>query len=219
MSNDERDVNPAPGASGEMGPMEEGEQGFASASSRRPRPGALRGANLLLAALFAAGIGGLYLLSLRQGPAEASADERQTEVQVDTALARLSAGSVAQTKAKVLVDAFYYQASQRQIPVEDLWGNPFLFTPPQRPEPTTKPADETPKRPIPGARPSGPDPLAEARKLSLQSVLMGTDGRKAMISNNLLGEGQVIRGWTVQTIESRTVVLAREGKTFVLKMQ
>ena len=219
MSNDEKDMNPASGAQGEMDVMGDDGQASTSAGTRRSRPGAMQGANLLLAALFAAGIGGVYLLSLRQGPAEASAQERQTEVQVDTALARLSAGSVAQTKAKVLVDAFYYQASQRQIPVEDLWGNPFLFTPPQRPEPTTKPADEKPKRPIPGENPSGPDPLAEARKLSLQSVLMGTDGRKAMISNNLLGEGQVIRGWTVQTIESRTVVLAREGKTYILKMQ
>jgi hypothetical protein len=179
----------------------------------------MQGANLLLAALFVAGIGGVYLLSLRQGPAEASAQERQTEVQVDTALARLSAGSVAQARAKTLVDAFYYQASQRQIPVEDLWGNPFQYTPPRRPQPIEKPEDKAPKGPAAGERPSGPDPLAEARKLSLQSVLRGTDGSKAMISNNLLAEGQMIRGWTVQSIEPRKVVLTREGKTYILKMQ
>jgi len=219
MSNDEQDTNVASDAPGEMDSMGDGGQAPVPAASRRSHPGPLRGANLLLAGLFAAGIGGVYLLSLRQGPAEASAQERAAEIQVETALARISSGVVAETKAKVLVDAFYYQASQRQIPVEELWGNPFLYTPPRRPEPTTKPEDKTPKRPKPGERPSGPDPLAEARKLSLQSVLMGTDGRKAMISNNLLGEGQVIRGWTVQTIESRKVVLAREGKTYILKMQ
>jgi len=219
MSNDEKNMNQASGASGEMDSMGDDGQGLASAGARRSRDGAMQGANLLLVALFAVGIGGVYLLSLRQGPAEASAQERQTEVQVDTALARLSATSGVQAKAKTLVDAFYYQASQRQIPVEDLWGNPFQYTPPRRPEATKKPEDKGPKRPAAGERPSGPDPLAEARKLSLQSVLKGTDGSKAMISNNLLAEGQMIRGWTVQTIEPRKVVLTREGKTFVLKMQ
>jgi len=218
MSNDENGMNTAPGAEGEIDSMGDDGQAIAPATPRR-RSSALGGANLLLAALFAAGIGGVYLLSLRQGPAEASAQERQTEVQVDSALARLSAGSVSQAKARTLVDAFYYQASQRQIPVEELWGNPFQYTPPRRPEPTTKPAETKPAHPKPGEKPTGPDPLAEARKLSLQSVLRGKDGSKAMISNNLLGEGQMIRGWTVQTIEPRKVIMAREGKTYILKMQ
>ena len=52
----------------------------------------------------------------------------------------------------------------------------------------------------------------------LQSVLSGAQGAVAMISGDLLTEGQDVKGWTVRSIAPREVVLAREGLEYVLQM-
>jgi len=180
-----------------------------------------RGGNLLLAGLFAAGIGCVYLLSLRKGPAEAGAEQRASEIQVETVLASLGEGPsgdipAPKSKAGALVEAFYLQTRQRQIPIEKLWGNPFVYKSPVVFDPVkpkaAKPAPPGKAKTKPGS------PLAEARKLLLQSVLTGSQGRTAMISNNLLSEGQTIRGWTVSRIQSNQVILTLRDQKYVLEM-
>jgi hypothetical protein len=171
-------------------------------------------ANLILAGLFAAGVLCLYLLNLRVGPNTASAEEQAVTDQVNAAILQLnaSAGKKADDTDDV-VNTFYYEAKERQIPVSELLGNPFVF-----------------KAASPGANLSGGDDgledanvnqldaVAAVKKLQLQSVLTGEHGAVAMVSGNLLTEGQEVDGWTVRSIDPRQVVLARGGMEYVLQM-
>lgn len=177
--------------------------------------------NLILAGLFAAGLLGIYLLSLRGGPAIASAEQKTTEMVVDNAITRLNSGEfseLAGKKAMEVVNNFYSEAKQRQIPVNKLATNPFVFKPPAETVPTD-PVDHASSIPIPSKEPSGLDEaMKDVEQLRLQSVLTGSHGAMAMISNNLLTEGQTIKGWTVVEIHPRHVILKWNERQYVLKM-
>ena len=185
---------------------------------------ALGRGNMVLVLLFAAGLGCVYLLSLRSGPTEASAEQRKVEQQVDSAIMQLASsdlGKVGQRGvASALVRTFYYQAQHRQIPLGSLKGNPFVFAEAQPvlvegTEPTgeqsSPPQQKIQQRNLAQA-------LAAAKQLALQSVLMNSHGRMAMISNNLLTEGQEIQGWTIRKILPREVLLVWQDQQYVLTM-
>jgi hypothetical protein len=177
----------------------------------------LLGGNWPLAALFAAGVACLWGMSLMRGPEAASAQQIEVQSSVDEALAKLIGPAVA-TKDKTtasIVETFYCEARQRQIPPASLRGNPFVFkslAPPPPPPPPE--ANTAPAAPDTGES----DALAAAKSLRLQSVLMGARTSAALIGDNLLTEGQVIHGWTVIRILPREVHLAWKDKTYVLKM-
>jgi hypothetical protein len=203
----------------------------AGPSARRSRRGTkFTLANLVLAGLFAAGIGCVYLLHLRAGPAVASAAQQLNETQVDTALVQLGAmaadAKAGRTRTRDLVASFYSQARQRQIPIERLKGNPFAYAPPQRAAAGAAAADDQPApRTDPYAARAAEEAARElaramddVKKLRLQSVLSG--GRPtAMISNSLLSEGQQIAGWTVVSIKPQQVTLQWKDKTHTLQME
>ena len=174
--------------------------------------------NLMLVGLFAAGIACVYALSLQQGPASASEQERQNELRVETALNMIKNQTFAgqSRKAQEIVDTFYQEARLRQVPIGELTGNPFVYQPPH---PLAAPA-ETPKAPKKDPRLVALEQAQEAVKdLELQSVLKGEHGSTAMISGNLLTKGQVIRGWTVSKIGPREAVLTWKEHRHVLRMQ
>lgn len=175
--------------------------------------------NLVLAGLFMGGIACLYLMSLHVGPKTASADEQNAEAKMDAALTQLSAMPKAaqlQKETNAIVNTFYYEAKQRQIPIEQLEGNPFIYTPPVD---DLKPPASSDDAPAPPPVPQGAaEAMAAVQQLKLQSVLSGTHGATAMISNNLLSEGQVINGWTVKTIEPRQVLLTWSDQQYLLRM-
>ena len=60
--------------------------------------------------------------------------------------------------------------------------------------------------------------VCTVKPLVLQSVLMGTRNASAMISGNLLAEGENIQGWTLQEINPRYVVLTWKEHKHVLKL-
>ncbi len=172
--------------------------------------------NVLLAVVFVAGVGSLYLLSRGGTPEVASADQKLAELRVDSALPQLLKLSAKSDRAMEVVNTFYYQAKQRQIPMSNLKSNPFVFRPPwplkatTLPKGTPRPAAKVEKKPQ--------QELEDVKKLVLQSVLVGSREPMAMISNNLLTEGQKISGWTVTRIEPRKVTLTWQDKTYVLQM-
>jgi hypothetical protein len=183
--------------------------------------------NLMLAGLFVAGIATVYLMSLRHGPAKASAEQNSTEAQVNTALSMLSKASVASVdrpKAMEVVSSFYYAAKQRQIPLNKLAGNPFVFRAVRPPAPTTRPVEAvkplTPNEEDMARDKALSEALSAARSLRLQSVLIGSSRRPtAIISNNLLTEDQMVQGWTLAKIMPREVLLTWKDQKYVLKMQ
>jgi hypothetical protein len=174
--------------------------------------------NLLLAGLFAGGIFLVYLLSLRGGPSTANAEQQQVELQVETALSQFSANGRKEEsrKAREVVGSFYREARQRQVPIKQLSGNPFVYKSPGPAEAAPVKAQPAQEETI-AARNLG-EALDAARQLVLQSVLTGEHGNTAMISNNLLTEGQTLGDWTVSKIEPRRVVLTFRGQEFVLRM-
>ncbi|MBL7134336.1 MAG: hypothetical protein ISS78_09595 [Phycisphaerae bacterium] len=175
-------------------------------------------ANLALIALSLASLGCIYFLSPRDGPQTASGDQKLAELRVDNALSNLARPNAANRKALEVVDTFYYQAKHRQIPLKDLKSNPFIFKAPERPKPTTQPVPkESPAAPKKTEK-APAEEMEEVRKLVLQSVLTGSREPVAMISNNLLTEGQKICGWTLTRIKPRSVTLTWQDKTYVLRM-
>lgn len=177
--------------------------------------------NILLACLFAAGIGCVYLLRLSGGPQTASAQQQMNESQVNAVLAAISAPAGAKdTSAASVVAAFYMQASQRQLPLADLHANPFIYQPP--PTKVLAPATTQPVVSQETAKNTAQvleTQMQAAKTLTLQSVLTGAAGATAVISNNLLMEGQTIRGWTISKIGPKEVLLTWKEQTFVLKMR
>ena len=172
---------------------------------------------LLLIVLALAGAGCIYFLMPKETPQTASAEQNLAELQVDSALSNLARLNTAHGKAMEVVDTFYYQANERQIPLEQIGENPFVFKAPEPPKPVTQPAPK--KQPAsPKKIKKAPQEMEEVKKLVLQSVLTGSREPVAMISNNLLTEGQKISGWTLTKIEPRSETLTWKDKTCILRM-
>ncbi|MCY2928269.1 MAG: hypothetical protein NTV86_02000 [Planctomycetota bacterium] len=151
-----------------------------------------------------------------KGPGVADARQAQIELQVETAVKALDTVGKDDGKPPVrgadVAKSFYYQATERQVPISQLTGNPFVYKPP-----AAKPVVADPVRPV-KPEPAPEDEPGQVTKLSLQSVLVGSQAPAAMISNNLLTRGQQINGWTLVEINPRSVVLERKGTTYVLTM-
>lgn len=188
-----------------------------------PRKGPrIQGAGgLVLVGLFLAGIAGLYLLSLRNTPAAASARQKLVEAKVDAALKQLDPPAAAPQDRPGdkpgIIDRFYYDARARQIPSRDLQSNPFAFKAPPNMRKVEVPIPKEVERAKPAAVIALEQARAAVKGLRLQSVLSGARNA-AMISDNLLTEGQQIRGWTVERIQSRSVVLRWKDQTVTLTM-
>jgi hypothetical protein len=179
---------------------------------------AMMDGNWVLGALFAAGIACLYGMSLMRGPAVASAQQVQTQSTVDDALEKLNAqAGITGKSTNAIVETFYCEARHRQIPPDSLRGNPFVQQG-VAPVAATGPAVEAKTAPAVPDR-AETDAMNAAKTLRLQSVMMGTRSSAALINGNLLGEGQVILGWTVSAIMPREVHLAWQDKKYVLRMQ
>jgi hypothetical protein len=208
-----------PGAAPQAGAPE---APFDDASGDGRRHASLRdlvSGNWLLVGLFAAGIASLYGLSLMKGPSAASAQQIEAQSSVDDALAKLNVTASGGKTTAAIVETFYCEAKYRQIPPAALKGNPFLFrAAPPAPAAAPPPAAEA----APAAKPPDTTGTSEAltavKALRLQSVMMSSPQTAAIISDNLLTEGQVIRGWTVTQILPREVHLSWKDQTYVLKM-
>ena len=185
------------------------------------RTGPVNQANLVLAGLFAVGIVVVYLLSLGDGPAQASAQQLAAEQQVESVLQKLDqkgedpANKV--QKASKKMRGHQEAMRQRQVAAEDLGGNPFVFKPAQ---PKPKVGTKSKKRRVTKdpAEQRWDDALAVVKRLKLQMVLAGQEP-KASISGVFLEVGEVIQGWTIAKILPQKVVLTWRDKTYTLEME
>jgi hypothetical protein len=169
--------------------------------------------NILLAGLFVGAIAALWLLSTRTKPQTASAEQQTVEAQVDAALLQLRPGARNDdSRTRAIVDTFYYEAAQRQLPSDALPAAPFTYAPEQD-VPGQAEHSERNRKQQAAAR-----AMQAIRQLELQSVLRGGGEAKAMISNNLLGEGETINGWTVRKIRESYVELGWKDQTHILNL-
>lgn len=186
-----------------------------------PKPSTVNRSNIVLAILFAAGIGTVYLLSQKGGPAPASASQQAIDRQVDMALARLAAsGKTKDTKEEnSILATLHYKISDRQIPIKRLSGNPFIFG-------ATRATTMGPLGRLTLAKPGAAkrtaehtDAVSAVKKLQLQCILSsGNREAVAIISDHLLREGQTIEGWNVKQIQPRSVLLTWKNRTHMLEL-
>ncbi len=221
------------------GPADDGQGsaralGGASADASRTSggyKGQMTRANIALVLLFLGGAGAIYWLSLRKGPAKASAEQELVEAQVDSAIARISASPgprgakpSAGGVTRDLLKNFCAQVKERQIPAGELKKDPFVFVPPEVPDDPTGKTRGDGQTSAPNLIDPNKDTLLRATNrfatLELQSILRGKrpNGGTAIISNNLLTVGQKIRGLTVKEIRAKTVILTWQDKEFILEM-
>lgn len=189
--------------------------------TNRKKPAVLSRNNLVLAGLFTAGIVVIALLHFKAGPQSAAAASTANDTQMDTLLATLTQvkNDCRSAAASSIIDRFYYEARQRQVPPEQLAGNPFRMAPPEALPPPSQ-IESTPHAVAPDLQAQA---LAEAqesiRDLTLQSVLTGSAGATAIVSNNVLTVGQKVCGWTVVEIAPRRVVLEWQSHRHILTMK
>lgn len=199
------------------------------ASQAAQGPRAARGGSglgrdsLPLVVLLLAGAAAVYLLSRSIGPGKADPKKQMVEAQVETGLRMLSlpaaAQKLARDHAQAIISTLDAEAKQRQVPIDRLRGNPFVFRAPFRPEPPKPVVKKVEPEPVkPAIEPAVTQAVQAAQGLQLQSILVGTHGNTAMISNNLLTEGQTIRGWKIARIASQEVVLTWRDKKHVLRL-
>lgn len=215
-------VNPGQAGGGPGAPLELAPVDESAALNRpvKPNPFLTRG-NLLLLGMFAVGIAGVYVLSLRNGPTRAMAEQNLDHAKVEAALNVLAsqpilAANQKGSTARAIVNEFYTAARQRQVPTAALACNPFVFQAIEaNPQPDPNAAEQA------SPKDKGPDEAALALKaaqaLHLQSVVDG-EPKMALISGNPMTVGQTINGWTVARIGAREVELTWKDQTFVLQM-
>ncbi|MFP4104996.1 MAG: hypothetical protein ACLFVU_02805 [Phycisphaerae bacterium] len=192
-------------------------RGSAKASKKSiPDLKALAQGNVTLVVVFLAGLAVVYLLSLRGGPSAATAQAKANQLRVDAALSVIGQVTVDDKKAVDVVKSFHSDASQRQIPVGSLVHNPFKFAAPKKivkkqPDRTTEPV--APVGPSDDEVQARQNALRAVRSLDLQSILVGSERRTAMIDNSLLQVGQTVKGWTIVRIEEKKCVLKWQDLT------
>ncbi|MBS3735019.1 MAG: hypothetical protein KGY99_08830 [Phycisphaerae bacterium] len=179
--------------------------------------------NLVLGGVLVAGLVVVWVLGMRTGPSEASGDSG-AQRKTDALLTHLSQTSDTDPGDGAVINERYFAAAPRQIPPDNLKTNPFEFAAPPADDSGKSVASDDPKpasdKPAARLDSAYERALGEVRGLELQTVLTDAGGQTmAMISNNLLTEGQVIAGWTVVRIEADRVVLRWRDRTHTLNLR
>jgi hypothetical protein len=176
--------------------------------------------SLALLGMCAAGFIALYLLGGRSGPSAAMGEQVLVHAKVEAALKVMDSQPTAaelskRTNAKAIADDFYTAARQRQVDRKQLERNPFVFKE-KAPDaaPIELPREVEIKDNVPAELKAA---LEDVKGLRLQTVLVGRSPA-ALISNNLVTRGQVIKGWTVTRIDSREVELTWKDQKHVLDL-
>ncbi len=178
----------------------------------------------ILPGLLVAGLAVVVVLHFRGSvPAKASASTKETEKRMDGFLKafRTTAAPGADKKASSVINTFYFEARQRQIPASKLTCNPFRLqsvTGAAAPQESTA-ASATQPVTDEGEAKELSDALAKLKTLTLQTVMTGSAGATAIISNNFLTLGQKIYGWQVIDIQPRSVTLQWRDCKRTLTMQ
>ncbi|KPK83611.1 MAG: hypothetical protein AMJ81_07780 [Phycisphaerae bacterium SM23_33] len=206
------------------------EKGQLASPERQEGPGKFRmmRGNVVMVVLFVGAASLVYGLSIRKGPAMASAQQKVVESQVDSAILRLSgalgAGAGAPNPGRIsceLLKKFYDQISERQVPLRRLQKDPFRFVPPPSPQPVVTSGGQnslTAPAQLDAKDQTREAAMARLAKLYLQAIQRGQSGAVAIISNNLVSEGQRIEGFTVKRITLNEVILSWENEEYVLSM-
>jgi hypothetical protein len=174
---------------------------------------------VVLGLLLLVGIGSVYFLKQRCGPAKASASEVATQTEVERALDGIrTIDPQAVQRTEQLVASFYYEPKRRQVRVDRIEENPFLLRldpdldkklAARQGQDEVEPGQEEAAASRHGsAQQALTQAVQRLNSLSLQSTMVRPDGRsRALISDFVLNVGDSIQGWTIKEIRGDHVVL------------
>jgi len=195
------------------------QQDFQQAAGATPGGPRFNRTTFALAGLFLAGIAVIAYMSLRDGPKQVSADEKAVQKKVEGFIAKREespeAGESAQNTQDV-VEAFHHYESRRQVPLDDLKSNPFVFGHPEEDAGGSANRLSAEEKAAAERREALTKELA---RFKLQSVMIGPRGGTAIINNNFLIEGQTLGSFTVGKIHRRSVNLTADEMAFTLQLE
>jgi len=175
-----------------------------------------RRSTVLLAVLFGIGILCLWFMIKKSVPAPAAASPNsginQQEALIEAAVARLTGvGTEMLSRIDEIVNKFYELSNTKQIQLNELVKNPFIYDP------------------FAGSTPEGSDEkysaadggqllMQQAGNMQLLSIMKTGRDNCCMIDDKVLREGDTIKGFKVRQIGSNFVKLEQNSLEIVLKL-
>lgn len=188
---------------------EQSEPEFVSESSHHGR-----NATMVLATLLMAGAGAVWFMRVKAGPASAaaaptaqaaSAEKMFNEVIQDGGQSLTSMRTMLKDTEK-LVQEFLNYPSKKQVALEALQTNPFLFSTPTKASAEDAQANADKKR-LEALAAEKQDLVKSVTRLELQSILAGGRVPTCMISGKTYTEGEQAGGHVIEKITTNGVVV------------
>lgn len=187
-------------------------------SDKKPKVQAM---TLLLFLIFAGGLGVIYSVGMIHKPRSADAAQSETETKINTALEALAnkAGNGNRIKSLFadtdrLVRMFYEYPGKASLPLESLPVNPFEHLTSKGPDPII---DLSPHVDSNAQEAERLRKLAESfATLKLQTVMVSGNLSMAQINGKLVRVGAKVGEFTVESIESKRVVVRNGEHKFEL---
>ena len=173
----------------------------------------VRKTTTLLAVIFVVGLLCLGFMIIKSSPNEASASNNPAEhTQVETAIARLTGVKTQMfNRMDEIVNKFYEFSDVPQVKVNELAKNPFEF------DTTTGNINDVENNL--DARALWQQHLKQNTKgMQLWSIMQTHQGNRCMIDDEILAEGDSIRGFKVIQIGDKFVKLESDGVQIELKL-
>jgi preprotein translocase subunit SecG len=191
------------------------QQDFLTVSTRDQ---AVKRGTIILAILFAIGIGALVVMIRKSAPAPAAADDQSQKNTLAVAVAQIT--GLRKELAGDMHSAMLYELSnveKKQVKVNELKKNPFMLdkTGIERASeavPFTSDASQA-ARPLP-AEP----PQMQVPGMRLLGIMLSPNGNSCMINDRIVYKGDKIGGYEVLAINDDNVLLGSQGTTITLRI-
>ncbi len=197
---------------------------FADASDATPsRTGKLGEGMIVLGVVLAVAAGALWVMRA-SGAVNVTEPASAIELKIEQALAQMTGQSMPAASDDLgtwindsdsLIQRFNDDGTEKQVPLNDLVRNPFALA---RGKPTAEAGPTAAVDPEAQRRQQRVRDLRnELQGLELQTVMSGRSPL-AVISGQVVREGQTLGSFTIASIEPRTAILTAEGNTYRLSM-
>ena len=166
----------------------------------------VKNSTILLTILLVVGASVVWVMVKKVGPREASAESSQEDMQIETAIAKLT-GIQSEMYAKLdkVAEKFYQFSNIHQVSSDQLIRNPFIYAPGV-------------SGVMPSVKGGGYKSEKKNNNLRLWSVMESEQGRCCMIGDKILYVGDTIDGMVVNQIGKNAVELKSNNQSVILRM-
>lgn len=166
----------------------------------------VKNSTILLTILLVAGASTVWMMVKKVAPREASAASSQEDLQVESAIAKLT-GIRTEMYGKLdqVAEKFYQFSNINQVPSDQLKNNPFIHSPGFMGL-------------LPEIKGSGYKIDKKKLRFKLWSIMDSDQGRSCMVNNKILYVGDSIEGMVVSQIGKNAVELTSGNQSVVLRI-